>query len=155
MAIWNFAFGSHLSKTRLREIIGQEPTRAMRAILPDHRLTFWKLSRVLPEYAKLASGGSPALVPAQGHRVHGVVYEISERQLVVLDKYEKEWDYERVQVRVQLEDGRSLLAYAHNRTEPNEFAPPSGDFLLLMMDGLRQHGYSNDVIQEVRETAAP
>lgn len=153
MPVWNFAFGSHLSKQQLSNIIGQAPKQFMRAILPDYCLTFWKLFDFPKTFSNLATGGSPALVPHKGSQVYGAVYLISEEQLAVLDKYEAEWGYERIQLQVKTEGGRSLLAYAHNRVKPGEFLPPAEDFLKLMITGLQEHGYPPEVVQGVRRAA--
>lgn len=153
MPVWNFAFGSHLNKKQLSHIIGQAPAKFMRVVLPDHKLTFWKLFDSPKTFANLATGGSPALVPHQGSQVYGVVYLISEEQLVILDKYEAEWGYERVQLQVKTEGGRSLPAYAHNRVKPGAFLPPSEDFLKLMLTGLQEHGYPPEVVQGLRKAA--
>ncbi len=88
--IWNFAFGSHLSKKQLGNIIGEKPKQFMRAVLPDYRLTFWKVVESPKTFADLATGGSPVLVPHSGSIIYGAVYLISEAQLRALDDYEKE-----------------------------------------------------------------
>ena len=153
MPVWNFGFGSHLSRKQLSKIIGREPEQFMRAVLPDYKLTFWKLLDSPKTFANLATGGSPALVLDKGSQVYGVVYLISEAQLVVLDKYEAEWGYQRVQFQVKTESGRSLLAYAHNRVESSEFLSPAEDFLKLMLSGLQEHRYPSEVVHQVREAA--
>ena len=152
MPVWNFAFGSHLSRKQLSHIIGKEPEQFMRAVLPDYKLTFWKLFDSPKTFANLATGGSPALVPDKGSQVYGVVYLISEEQLAVLDKYEAEWGYQRVQVQVKTDDGKSLAAYAHNRAQQGEFAPPAEEFLALMLTGLQEHEFPSEVVHQVRET---
>jgi gamma-glutamylcyclotransferase (GGCT)/AIG2-like uncharacterized protein YtfP len=153
MSIWNFAFGSHLSRSQLGHIVKEEPKVAMRAVLPDYRLTFWKLLQTPKMFAHLATGGSPALVQQKNSQVYGVVYRIAEQQFEVLDAYEKEWGYELIEVHVKTEDGKIVSALAHNRTAPSKFLAPSEEFLKLMLTGLQEHGYSAQIIEAVRKTA--
>jgi gamma-glutamylcyclotransferase (GGCT)/AIG2-like uncharacterized protein YtfP len=153
MQVWNFAFGSHLNVRQLCRIIGKEPERSMRAVLPDHRLTFHRLVEYPKEYVQLAAGGGPIVIPEKGHRVYGVAYSITVEQLDPLDEYEQAWGYQRVQLQVKTEDGGFLLAQAHNLVRHGEFAPPSSEFLNLMLEGLKEHGYPTGVIQEVKKAA--
>jgi gamma-glutamylcyclotransferase (GGCT)/AIG2-like uncharacterized protein YtfP len=150
--IWNFAFGSHLSKKQLAHIIGAEPTQFRRAVLPHHKLAFWKVVEAPQTFAELATEGSPALVPQSNSTIYGVVYLISEAQLKLLDDYEREWGYGLIRVQAQLEDGKILDAYAHNRLTPAEALPPNKAFQKLMLDGLREHGYDEPIIGEVKKT---
>jgi gamma-glutamylcyclotransferase (GGCT)/AIG2-like uncharacterized protein YtfP len=149
---WNFAFGSHLSSKQFSKIVGP-PQDSRRATLYDYALTFWQATR-FPAYAiALASGGSPVLTPEKGATTHGVAYAISEKQLKILDEYEAEWDYERVTLSVEIEGKGLVSAAAHNRRSRARFARPSQDFLDLMVEGLKEHGYADSVIRDVRSAA--
>jgi hypothetical protein len=153
LSIWNFAFGSHLNKQQLSRIIGKEPERSLRAKLPDYRLTFWKVVDFPKEFAYLAGGGSPAFIPKKGDCVYGVLYFITEQQRRLLDEYEAKWDYEPIQLQVDAESVGKLRAYAHNRKKRMDFAPPSSEFLKLMLDGLRAYGYSDNIVHCVQSVA--
>jgi len=153
MSVWNFAFGSHLSKKQLRRVIGREPRQAVRAVLPDHKLTFWGLAQFPEKHDVLALGGTAVIIAEEGRRVYGAAYLISDQELRVLDEYESEWEYQRVQVQVRLESGELMPAHAHNRIGVGKFAPPSPSCLQLMLEGLKEHGYPTSVINEVREAA--
>jgi gamma-glutamylcyclotransferase (GGCT)/AIG2-like uncharacterized protein YtfP len=154
MSDWNFAFGSHLSTRQLSKIIGAKPSSSTRATLPGYRLTFWRVTQFPKEYGILTpGGGSPVLVPDASSKVYGVLYPVSEDVLRVLDVYEESWGYRRVRFQVESEKGWLVEAYAHNRTEPAEFMPPSDGFLDTMREGLKEHGFSIDVIKQVEKAA--
>jgi gamma-glutamylcyclotransferase (GGCT)/AIG2-like uncharacterized protein YtfP len=123
-------------------------------MLPNYRLTFWRVTQFPQENAILTSGGgSPVLVPDPTSKVYGVLYSISEDALRVLDAYEGGWGYKRVEFQVESENQGLVEAYAHNRTEKVEFMPPSDGFLEVMREGLNEHGYSSDVIKQVEMAA--
>lgn len=154
MSNWNFAFGSHLSTRQLSKIIGAKPSSSIRATLPGYRLTFWRVMQFPKESAGLASGGgSPVLIPDSTSKVFGVLYPISEDALRLLDAYEESWGYSRVRFRVESEKGELVEAYAHNRTEPLEFMPPTDRFLEIMHEGLREHRFSVDVVKQLDKAA--
>lgn len=154
MSVWNFAFGSHMVGERMTKAIGSEPQKSLQAILPDHRRTFWKANKFPMEAAELAAkGGFPVLMPARGQMVHGVAYLISNEQLEGLDKSEGQFGYKRIALHVDATGVGSIQAFAHNRPDSGEFLPPSPEFLDLMLQGLREHGYSAGIIGQVGESA--
>lgn len=151
MPIWNFAYGSHLSAQQFARVLGGQPCLARRAALPDHALTFWKLTQWPAHCATLAAGGGPALVPAPGALLAGVLYLINSVQFDVVDAYERAWGYVRVDCTVQTDDG-PLPAVAHT-LPPGTFEPPASEFLQLMLEGLAAHGYGPAEIEAVRRAA--
>ena len=154
MPVRNFAFGSHLVKERMSKSIGAEPQKSLRATLSNYRLTFWKVNTYPEEFDRYATSGDfPVLVPANGNPVHGAAYMISEDQLAGLDKSEREFGYERAEFLVDIPEMGSVRAFAHNRNDNGEFYPPSQDFLEIMLQGLKEHGYSADIIEERKESA--
>jgi hypothetical protein len=152
--VWNFAFGSHLKKEQFCKIIGGEPADLTKAVLNDCSLTFWKASNFPKEFAYLANGGTPALFPKEGSRVYGVAYLISEEQLELLNSYEAKWDYELIEVQIDSDKFGSIHALAHNRIKMSEFAPPSPEFLKLMIDGLRELGYPKEIVANVEKASS-
>ncbi|MBI1729980.1 gamma-glutamylcyclotransferase [Candidatus Acetothermia bacterium] len=153
MKIWNFAFGSHLDLGRYAEIIEGKPAQRMKAILRDHRLTASALTRFPKEHEDLAgTGGGPRFIPQQESQVYGVLYEIDSKQWALLDQYERAWAYESLPVEAQTENGRIVKALAHNLVEFGRFSPPSDQFLKYMAHGLRDLGYSEKIIEEVRNS---
>lgn len=155
MALWNFAYGSHLFRSQFRLIIGGAPEQAIPAVLLDHRLTFRRIPYYPPECARLADGGGgPALLPQRAGTVHGVLYRISQAQFERLDRYERDWGYESVTCHVKTKEGKQLQALAHTLPLREAFCPPTQDFLTLMLQGARELGYGPEVIQAIQRAAA-
>jgi gamma-glutamylcyclotransferase (GGCT)/AIG2-like uncharacterized protein YtfP len=153
MKIWNFAFGSHLDLGRYAEMIGGKPSQRLKAILQDHRLTASALIQFPKEHEDLAgTGGGPRYIPQQGSQVYGVLYEIDSKQWELLDQYERAWAYESFPVEARTEGGKIVTALAHNLVEFGSFLPPSDKFLKYMKHGLRDLGYSEKIIEEVRNS---
>ncbi len=153
MYVWNFTFGSHLSSKQYRDIIGGDPIQALPAVLADHRLTFWPVTQYPEEYAHLATGGGPALVQEQGRLIHGVAYQVTQAQYDAADQYEQVWGYLPFKCQVIGQDGIPIDALAHNLTVPGAHTPPAASFLGLMLEGLKEHGYEERIIEGVRQAA--
>lgn len=104
--MYYFAYGSNMDHNRLAARIGA--VRAVgRASLPGYDLVFNKLS---------ADGSGKAnIVPARSRHVEGVVFELSDSQFDVLDRYER--GYRRAMVSLVRgglpETGITYLAEAH------------------------------------------
>ncbi len=151
--IRNFAFGSHLSLDRYMAMIGGRPLSRERALLPNYKLTSSALVRFPSAHADLAgSGGGPRLIMSNGSSVYGVIYEITSEQWQRLDQYEREWAYLPIEICVQTEREKSLNALAHNLVEHGDFCRPSDMFLKYMTQGLRELGYSDQIVEEVRQS---
>lgn len=153
MYVWNFTFGSHLSSKQFSRIIGGPPLQALPATLSDHKLTFWPLTQYPEEFAHLATGGGPALMPQPGGLIHGVAYQITEAQYDAADQYEQIWGYQPFKCQVIGQDGVPIDAMVHNLTEPGPHTPPADSFLNLMLEGLAEHGYEERIIEQVRQAA--
>jgi len=155
VALWNFAYGSHLFRSQFCSIIGGQPEQATPAALFDHRLTFRRILYYPPEYAHLADGGGgPALLPQRAGIVHGVLYRISQEQFEQLDRYERDWGYASVACHVKAKDGKQVQALAHTLPLEGAFCPPTQDFLSLMLQGAQELGYGPEVIQAIQRAAA-
>ena len=85
-----FAFGSNLDADQMAERCPGARAR-FAARLPDHRIAFTYASRRW-------GGGAADILPAAGHSVWGLVWELDEEDLAQLDGYEQ--GYERVALAV-------------------------------------------------------
>jgi len=98
-----FAYGSNLDAEQMRE---RCPSSQMRftAELRDHRLGFSYFSRRW-------RGGAADLVPAKGCSIWGVVYELAEAELPLLDRFEA--GYQRIGLPVCRDGGElhDVLSY--------------------------------------------
>jgi len=140
---WYFAYGSNLKKERLRCRVG-EWKKEQKASLRGYILTFAK------GYDGHTSGKAN-IKSNSNSEVKGIVYLITEKQFCKLDACEGvcKGVYRRTPVTVESE-GKSVPATTY--TMVKEICPlkPSADYLDLILEGLREHGYDENSIEEVR-----
>lgn len=143
---WYFAYGSNLSRARLRKRIGVW-TEEHKAILQGFRLTFAK------GYEGHADGKAN-IKPDPSGEVKGVIYLVTENQLSKLDEYGgvSIGVYRREQVNVESE-GKLLSVITYVMVRELCQLKPSDDYLNLILEGLKEHGYGQEVIEEVRKIA--
>lgn len=143
-AIWYFAYGSNLNIGQMITRIG-EWVVSKRAVLGGHKLVFNVPSK--------RWGGLAANIIRTGNandRVYGVVYRILREKLDVLTHYEGvpplDTEVEADNVRV------TAKAYVFNTTR-KPGTPPDA-YLNVMLTGLRQHDYPEEVIEAVKKIAS-
>jgi hypothetical protein len=112
MALY-FAFGSNLDAEQMAERCPGSRA-AFRARLADHRIAFTHPSRRW-------GGGAADIVPAPGECVWGLVWELADGQLEVMDGYEL--GYERALVRVHDAAGQPHLASTYRVRDKGEHRP--------------------------------
>jgi cation transport regulator ChaC len=143
---WYFAYGSNLKREWLRSRIG-EWKQECKAILRGYRLTFAK-----GYYLHTSGKANIKLDPSS--EVKGVIYLITENQLNKLDRWEgvNKGVYKRKPVNVESE-GKLIPAITYEMVK--EICPlrPSQDYLNLILEGLKEHGYDESVIKEVKKIA--
>lgn len=145
MEIYYFAYGANLSKDIMRKRVG-DWKEVKRAVLDGYRLCFGV-------YSKSWKGGAADIRECEGGRVYGAVYLISEEQLSMLDRCEGVPSvYMRRKVKVRTEDGE-LDAVTYVAANPKDYVRPSQEYLANVLKGLRQHGYGDEVVREVRRIA--
>jgi AIG2-like family. len=136
-----FAYGSNLLRERL---LARCPNLSFvgRASLPRHRLTFGKVS--------LDGSGKCAFEQAEGEEVLGVLWNVPEQDLVVLDKHEGVGHgYERCTVSVEREDGSTGEAVTYRATTPRCEQPPYDWYLALVVAGAMQQGLARVYIDRL------
>ncbi len=102
--------------------------------LPNYKLVFVGWSRQW-------RGGVATIKPFRGEKVLGGIYQVSERDLRRLDKYEGYPDsYERINVRVFDEDGNPVEAVTYIKAGQLEETPPSKEYLSIIQQGYRDWG---------------
>jgi gamma-glutamylcyclotransferase (GGCT)/AIG2-like uncharacterized protein YtfP len=146
-----FAYGSNLDLDQMRERLPDVRVVGL-AALRDHRLTF-------PLYFERWGGGTAGVTHAHGGTVWGVLYEVSEADLAVLDAHEG-WKgtgdhhnlYDRDLATVELtrpDDGsvpRRVRAYTYFARTLNP-TPPSRRYLDTMLKGARHHRLPPEYIE--------
>jgi len=125
-----FAYASNLNRKQMQERCpGGEPMFV--ATLPNYKLVFAGWSRQW-------RGGKASIKLFRGERVSGAVYEVSERDLSQLDRYEGcPGNYSRLKVTVFDEDGRSVEAVTYIKSGQLEETPPSKEYLAVIQQGYR------------------
>ena len=144
-----FAYASNMaSETMTRLCPGHGFVGA--AELLDHRLAFTRRS--------IRTGtGVADIVRADGHSVWGVLYELDDVMLAVLDEKEGNgWAYRRdlVSVRVAAAERRLALAYSVIDRERDEVRP-SPQYLQSVLDAARERALPDAYVSALAAMWAP
>ncbi len=131
--MYYFAYGSNLSHKQMLERCPNSKPRFI-ATLPNYKLIFAGWSRKW-------HGGVASIKPFRGERVIGAVYEISERDLRLLDGYEGyPTTYNRLTVTVITEDGERVEAITYIKREQSEETQLSREYLAVIQQGYKDWG---------------
>jgi gamma-glutamylcyclotransferase (GGCT)/AIG2-like uncharacterized protein YtfP len=104
------------------------------ATLPNYKLIF-------AGWTRKWRGGTASVRPLQGEKVIGAVYEISERDLRLLDKHAGyPAIYDRVNRMVMTEDGDPVEAVMYIKREQSEETQPSWEYLAVIQQGYKDWG---------------
>lgn len=130
-----FAYGSNLC---VQQMARRCPDAASprRAVLADHD---WLINQ----------RGVATVEPFDGTRVHGVVWDVSDRDLAALDSAESvPAHYSRNQMTVETDDGPAdAWVYVDHRVNPG---PPRPGYLERIIDGALHHGLPQSWIDFLR-----
>jgi gamma-glutamylcyclotransferase (GGCT)/AIG2-like uncharacterized protein YtfP len=125
-----FAYASNLSRQQMAERCPDAEPKFI-ATLPNYKLIFAGWSRKW-------RGGVASIKPFRGEKVIGAIYEISERDLRLLDKHEGyPAIYNRIDIVVFNEDGEPVKAVTHIKVEQSEETKPSPEYLVIIQQGYR------------------
>ena len=142
--VYYFAYGSNLNIFQMLKRVG-EWTTSKRAYLEGHKLIF--------NFESRRWGGNTANIQKTGNiqdRVYGVIYLLKEEKIAVLTNYEGP-DSGPHYTDVKLEDGsviHHVAVYRWDSKEPSEKPPKAYQDTIL--EGLIQHGYPQDVTEQVQ-----
>src|SRR5271155_4290486 len=128
-----FAYGSNMCSGRFRDY-GIEPIGRGRAVsLDGYRLVFNKLS-------KKDGSGKANVSPSAGHEVWGVLYEISDVDLALLDSGEGP-GYRRSRLPVHITEGGLVDAWVYLAAKPSTDATlrPYTWYKRFLVEGAREH----------------
>ena len=133
--MYYFAYASNLNRKQMAERC-PEARPLFIARLPHYRLMFVGWSRKW-------RGGYATIRASKGDVVLGALYEISDRGLRLLDKYEDyPAGYDHLKVKVVTEDGDFVEAVAYIRVDQAEETRPSQEFLAIIKQGYGDWGIS-------------
>lgn len=130
-----FAYGSNMSHDQIRERCPSHKFLCA-AELRDYELAFTRFS-------KNRQCGVADVVKAEGHSVWGAVFEMSEADLLELDRHEgahfKSPAYVRVPVQVFPSEGPPLDAFTYEVFKKSTAGhAPSAEYLGLILEGARK-----------------
>ena len=117
---------------------------------PDYRLVFTSFSE--DDSQEVLEGGCH-LVKAPGDLLLGVLYEVSEDDLIRLDKLTKveKGRYRREYLSVIGEGGKTYDAVAHCIKNQKGRSRPSREYLEHMISGAKEFNFPQDYIQSLAE----
>ena len=156
--IWYFAYGSNLNVAQMKKRIGEWKAER-KAALKNYRLTFNGYS------AKWDNKGVADIVESEGNSVKGAIYRISEEQLAILDIcegykgiegrniYNRNVPERPMYVISGGEEVGVVTYYVADAARQSKFNKPSDKYLETIIEGLRHHGWGEDVVREVKEIA--
>jgi len=128
--MYYFAYGSNLDRKQILERCPDSKPGFV-ATLPNYKLVFLGWSRQW-------RGGEASIRSFRGEKVHGVVYEISDRDLRRLDNYEGyPRSANRFNVTVYDEDGEPTQVFTYIKTGQLEETKPSPEYLSLIQQGYK------------------
>jgi gamma-glutamylcyclotransferase (GGCT)/AIG2-like uncharacterized protein YtfP len=131
-----FGYGSNLNPDIMKRRIGDWKS-VRKAVLRDYRFVFMPRPGVVV----------PVIVPSNGDKVLGAVYEITEDQLLEIDKYERPYSTEMVEV--ETEDGKmEALAYVFNL---ENLLLRADEYVARWIEGLKRQNFSDEEIAEVKK----
>jgi gamma-glutamylcyclotransferase len=131
--MYYFVYASNLSRQQMAERCpGAKPKFI--ATLPNYKLIFAGWSRKW-------HGGVASIKPLRGEKVIGAIYEISDRDLRLLDKHEGyPAIYNRIDIVAFTEDGEPVKAVTYIKVEQSEETKPSREYVATIQQGYRDWG---------------
>ena len=128
--MYYFAYASNLNRKQMRERCPESKPMFL-ATLPNYKLVF-------AGWLRQWRGGTASIKLFRGERVIGAVYEVSERDLRRLDRYEGcPGNYNRLKVTVFDEDGKPVEAVTYIKSGQLEETPPAKEYLAVIQQGYR------------------
>jgi gamma-glutamylcyclotransferase (GGCT)/AIG2-like uncharacterized protein YtfP len=137
MMIYYFAYGSHMDSSRMARMCPSARVSGI-GILFDYRFN-------------INQGGLATLAPEAGKQVYGVLWALSDGDMLRLDEYEDVASglYSRVPVKVTLMRGAvsNAFVYVAANDKPGS---PSSQYLEAIVAAATRHGFPEPYIQELR-----
>lgn len=127
-----FVYADNLNPVQLKRR-APEHQFVCKAYLPDHTIQFCR-------WSSQWRCGLASVMPSSGEKVWGIVLEITDEDLKLLDEFEGEVPsgaFRHVQATVMTEDGEKLLVTTHAATPIGKFKPKE-HYLEWVMKGVKQ-----------------
>ena len=141
--MFHFGYGSNLNQGFLRQYC-PSARFVMKAYLPNYEVQF-------RFWSKRRQGGISTIIEKPGGLVHGVIYEVPEEELKVLDVLESvpQGLYRREAFLVLGEDGVWHEADLYRVARPQGPFTPSRGYVELMLSGAQEHGLDPGYIKKI------
>jgi gamma-glutamylcyclotransferase (GGCT)/AIG2-like uncharacterized protein YtfP len=139
----HFGYGSNLNMGFLRQYC-PSARFVMKAYLPNYEVQF-------RFWSKRRQGGISTIIEKPGALVHGVIYEVPEKELLDLDVLESvpQGLYRREVFLMLGEDSGWHLADLYRMARPQGPFTPSRGYVELMLSGAREHGLDPAYIKKI------
>jgi gamma-glutamylcyclotransferase len=125
-----FAYASNLSREQMRQRCPNAKPK-FSAVLPNYKLIF-------TGWAREWHGGKANIIPFKGAKVAGAVYEVSEQELRMLDRFENyPGTYTHLNVMVFNEDDVAVKAVTYVKARQEEEAKPSPEYVAIIKKGYK------------------
>lgn len=137
-----FLYGDNLNPTQLKRR-APEHTPVGKAYLPDHTIHFCR-------WSSQWRGGIGSVTPSPGEKVWGMIFDITDEDLKLLDAFEgevPEGAYHHVQVTVLTEAGEKMLVTTHAAKPIGKFKPKE-HYLEWVIKGLKHWKMPDECIQQ-------
>ena len=137
-----FAYGSNLDLKQVRQRCGGKDVKKISiGYLPNHRLAF-------TQYYAEWGGGVADVVKSPGDTVWGILYELSNHALELLDTFEGyPYDYTRTKHTIINPEGNGLEAWVYLvKRKDGDFIPPSNKYLEIIKRTAKEAGFPKDYI---------
>ena len=131
--MYYFAYGSNLSRKQMKERCPDSKPMFV-VSLRNYKLVF-------VGWLRQWRGGVASIRSFRGEMILGAIYEVSERDLRRLDKYEGYPEaYTRVNVKVTNGFGNQIEAVTYIKAGQSEEVQPSKEYLSVIQQGYRDWG---------------
>jgi gamma-glutamylcyclotransferase (GGCT)/AIG2-like uncharacterized protein YtfP len=141
-----FAYGSNLDLLQMKRRCPLSKLIS-KGMLPDYRLTFNR-------YAEGWDGGVADVIQHAGSKVWGLIFEISDSDLVRLDHYEGYYKdkislYERWKAVINTPNGQVDDVWVYTVVEKEKFVQPTLEYLQIIIDAAVRWDFPKDYQQAV------
>jgi len=145
-----FAYGSNMDQAQMQE---RCPKSNLSAFVAEAR--GWKLC--FPRESKKRMGGVGSVVRAENSSVWGVVFEVSDRDLIGLDRFEGVGikAYRREMIELRDPNGHPMNAWTYfANAEGNGECVPHRDYIDLYIRGAEHFALPEDYVRTLKEIRA-
>ena len=140
----HFGYGSNLSIKSVQEDLNPNAKYVMKGFLPNYEVSW-------PMWSETEQSGYSGIMEAPGDMVHGVLYEMTEQELIAMDNLEDcyKGDYRRETFLVLGEDGKWYEAELYRVIDPQGPFRPARSYVEIMLEGARELGLDSEYIKKV------